>query len=339
MDGESVYFRCDASRAIGSGHVMRCLTLADALSEQGWGCYFIVSEETVKIVPALSAFGHHIHNVSYSPKKADLLIVDHYGLDARYETQARAWAEHILVLDDLADRQHDCDLLLDQTYGRQAEDYKALVPDHCEVLTGCAYALLRPQFHEYRQQSLERRKDLSAVKRVLVSMGSTNIHDVTSKVLEGLALYNGGPLEIDVVLGSDAFAFENVEELVCRLNVETPHMAHLHKAVENMAEMMSQADIAFGCGGTTSWERCALGLPSLLITVADNQNFITSMLKKAGACIHLGRHDQVSAEDIACSIGRLHDAPAECAALSRSSSALCDGLGARRTVENIVSLL
>ena len=147
-------FRADASPTMGGGHVMRCLTLADALRDAGWSCAFATAAESSAMVPALARSGHATIDIASDDAgelgacvgHADLLIVDHYGLGAVFEGRARDWAGQVLVIDDLPNRPHDCDLLLDQTAGRGAGDYAGMVPDHCRLLLGADHALLRPQF-------------------------------------------------------------------------------------------------------------------------------------------------------------------------------------------------
>ena len=328
-------FRCDASLSIGGGHVMRCLTLADELSKSGWVCFFACSSETLKTMPIIHNSEYEVIPTNTSEHEADLLVVDHYNLNREYEASARNWANHILVLDDLANRVHDCDFLVDQTYGRAAIDYEPLVPGHCKILTGCDYALLSPQFAKQRKASLERRENQDSIKRVLISAGNTNIHKVTEKILDGISLYEDSALEIDVVMGSRACSLKDVATQIDTLNSESPHTLQLHTDVGNMAELMSAADIAIGTGGTTSWERCTLGLPAILVVIADNQKLISEQLEKAGACINLGWHADMQAEDVADALESLSKCSAHISKMSQSTSAICDGLGTSRAVEAV----
>src|SRR5262249_18815445 len=158
--------------SIGGGHIARCLALADELAERGHGCVFAVSAETAATMPSLAASGHDIEALSAGttadlepsllaaswPQGCALLVVHHYGRDARFESACCPWAERILVIDDLADRPHDCDLLLDSTLGRAPADYASLCPKTCRMLLGPAYALLRPEFAAARSESLARRR-------------------------------------------------------------------------------------------------------------------------------------------------------------------------------------
>jgi UDP-2,4-diacetamido-2,4,6-trideoxy-beta-L-altropyranose hydrolase len=324
-------FRCDASLAIGSGHVMRCLTLAEGLKQNGWTCMFLSSRETQETIPVLAQSGFRILDPFQGPDTADILIVDHYDLDVRYEAQTRVWANCILVIDDLADRKHDCDILLDQTYGRKAKDYHAFVPTGCEILTGAEYALLRPQFTAMRKQALDRRN--GQINRVLVSMGSTNIHNVTTMVLRGLHAFEGKKLDIDVVLGSTAPRIEDVKDIIQEIENKGLHTIRFLTDVADMASLMTQIDLALGAGGTTSWERCSLGLPSLIVEIADNQHLIANRLHQAGAVYNLGWIDNINGAVIAAALTELCDDRNRVLSMSNKAAQICDGQGVQRVLE------
>ncbi|HRQ61258.1 MAG TPA: UDP-2,4-diacetamido-2,4,6-trideoxy-beta-L-altropyranose hydrolase, partial [Alphaproteobacteria bacterium] len=249
--------------------------------------------------------------------ECDLVVVDHYGLDAAYERPARTWAKRIVVIDDLADRHHDCDVLIDSTFGRNSSDYKSLVPVHCKILCGANYAMLRPQFAALRAQSLARRATLSSPPRVLISLGSTNVGNVTGKVLAALESYTA-PLSLDVVMGSGAAHLDDIK--TGTLHIDTP----------NMAALMASADIAIGAGGTTSWERCCLGLPTILIELADNQSLIASSLHDAGAVLNIGLLNDLTAQKIHAALDDILNNAAKREAMIKTASAICDGRGTER---------
>jgi UDP-2,4-diacetamido-2,4,6-trideoxy-beta-L-altropyranose hydrolase len=325
---KTAYFRCDASPEMGSGHIMRCLTLALALQNVGWNCVFLSSSESAETVPALKETGFDLRPPSWNPPEAEILIVDHYGLDRIYESQARSWARRILVIDDLADRPHDCDILLDQTYGRLAGDYASLVPAQCNVLAGPQYALLRPQFARARARALTRR--IGAVDRVLVSMGGTNIHNITVKVLEGVDAFTDKKLAIDVVLGKGAPYIKAVEERVRNISAKGFHTLRLLSDVQDMADLMAQADMGIGAGGTTSWERCCLGLPSIIIEIADNQRLLARELDRAGAACSLGWHEDVDTEILVRTLKTYLEDNTSVRTMAKKAAALCDGRGLDR---------
>lgn len=325
-----VVFRCDASPQIGSGHVMRCLTLADALREHGAECLFLASDETVTAVPQLNASGYDINHPDDIPDKADWLIIDHYGLDATYETASRQWADQIMVIDDLANRPHDCDLLLDQTFRRSAVDYKLLVPTHCHILTGTRHALLRPEFATMREHALERRQMKAGhVERILITLGGTNLHNITTNVLIALQGFRETPLEIDVVLGGASYYLADVQDAITSLNIVTDHNAALHIDVDarTMAELMTYADICIGAGGSTSWERCCLGLPTVMIVLADNQQKIARELHNAGAVMHLGHFSGLQSTGINDAIAALRNDKDIMMSMIDNASHITDGRG------------
>lgn len=335
-------FRADASPVIGGGHVMRCLTLADALTEAGWRCGFAVRGGSLETVPALGRSAHEVHVIEPEeadeanwlatrwPDGGDWLVVDHYQRDSRFEAACRPWARRILAIDDLADRPHDCDLLLDQTPGRAEADYAGRVPKGCRLLLGPQYALLRPAFAVLREAALARRKAGSEPARLLVSLGAGNPHDVIGPVLEGIG-QSGIAAEVDVVLGAAANR-PAVEGLADRL----PQTVRIHIDAPNMPELMSAADLAIGAAGTTSWERCCLGLPTLLIVLAENQRENADALCRAGAARRVSNGLGTTARQIADALRALAADPGVGAEMADRCATMCDGLGTTRALLSLL---
>jgi UDP-2,4-diacetamido-2,4,6-trideoxy-beta-L-altropyranose hydrolase len=318
-------FRFDASPAMGAGHAYRCLTLAEALSRLGWRCHGIVNREAVATVPALRHSAAMTLGNEDSVGAADWLVVDHYGLDASWETPRRSWAKSILVLDDLADRRHDCDLLLDQTFGRAGADYDGLVPAACRRLTGSDYALLRPEFSRARPASLARRTAEEGLRRILVSLGATDPENHTAEVLRGIE-ESGLPVAVDVVLGSGARHLAAVRTACAALPLDV----RLHVDTEEMPRLMAAADLAIGAAGTSTWERCCLGLPSLMVVIAGNQRRIATAVSGAGAARLLAGPRPALAAQVT---GALQELAADAAALQSMTlraAAICDGRGCDR---------
>jgi len=303
-----VAFRVDSSERIGGGHAMRCLTLADALREGGAETLFVVAAMPPALEARIVGAGHAVVRIAppdgldrpgddwHEPplaaaaqgqdaattlaalgEPADWMVVDHYLLGERWHSAARRGAERILVIDDLANRRLDCDLLLDQTFGRSAAGYRTLVPADAEVLAGAAYALLRPEFARERPAALERRKKGGPVERILVSFGTTDIGGITARVLDSVLAAAPG-CAIDVVLGERAPSLERVRAVAAA----DPRVA-LHIETAAMAQLMRDADLAIGGGGMTTLERCCLALPSLIIPLAENQAANALAIKRAGA--------------------------------------------------------
>lgn len=303
---------------------MRCLTLAKALTAQGWTCAFITEAESFEFVPALAGYQRLDPDDFYnSPVTCDLLVVDHYDCDITYESRFRPFAKMIMVIDDLANRQHDCDLLLDQTYGRTPSEYKNLTPPHCTVLAGAGYALLRPEFSMLRPDMLQKRGQVRAIERILVNFGG---NDQENNILTTLQVlhqchYQGA---IDVVYGVMAPHQESVEAYAATL----PNDICFH-VNPDMAALMCAADLAVGAAGATTWERCCLGLPSILIETADNQRTIIKNLCDNQAVIGSGysclpQHGLLSDFDAV-----------QYAAWVERAASVCDGTGAIKLAQAI----
>jgi len=211
--------------------------------------------------------------------KPNWLIVDHYCLDKEWEQKARRNVAKIMVIDDLANREHHCDVLLDQNLNRKSSDYRDLVPKTARLFIGPAYAILRPEFWAYRAKSLERRKALS-IKNLLISLGGSDKDNITEKVLNSLNQVKfPEAIKITVILGQ-ASPHKDTIKLLAR---NMKHKTNVFVGVDNMAAIMAKADLAIGAAGTSAWERCCLGLPTLMLALADNQEGTAIALDKIGA--------------------------------------------------------
>lgn len=341
MTSPQVVFRVDGGPAIGGGHLARCLALAGALMEHGWRCAFAVSTETAATMPALAKSGHELVALTGPDSEpvaladhwrdgATLLIVDHYGRDREFEAACRPWTKHILVIDDLADRAHDCDWLLDPTSGRKPEDYRFLVPAACHMLLGPSYALLRPEFATARPAALQRRSN-PALHRILLSFGSTDPLNATGACLDALAQL-GFDFAFDVVLGAAAAHLNAVHRRVAQIPG-----ARLHVETDDMAALMAQADCALGGNGATSWERCCLGLPAVTAILADNQRGIAEALAEAGAVTMAGEWNPAMAGDLVRELAAL--TPARLARMAAAAAGICDGLGIFRAADAVKPLI
>ena len=342
---KTVVVRADASAVLGGGHVYRCHTLVSELQGRGWSPVFAGAPETQAVLPFLDLASFLPIPVGLNPREqahflaekldsVSLLIVDHYDLDETFE-QACSFAARRLVVDDLANRRHDCDLLVDQTLGRGRREYRSLVPDRCRVLTGSRYALLRPDFRRARAQSLSRRESLSSPPKLLVMCGATDPTNLSGQVVEALAAF---PQEVEctLVLSPQApFYTEVMEDLKV---LESQARVKVLPGTDRVAELMVESDIAIGAAGSTSWERCCLGLPCLTVVVAENQDLIGRHLEERKATILLGRAEDVKAEVIRrrlVSLLQNNDLRRE---LSENSSQLIDGNGAARVADAIEEL-
>jgi UDP-2,4-diacetamido-2,4,6-trideoxy-beta-L-altropyranose hydrolase len=214
-------------------------------------------------------------------EQLDWLVVDHYALDGRWEQCLRPYCQHMMVIDDLADRSHVCDLLLDQNLGRVADDYRGLTPPDCNLLIGPKYALLRPEFAQQRSKSLIRRGQ-AQLKSILISMGGIDKDNITGLVLDCLsrcALPHD--LSITVVMGANAPWLSRVQAQSDQMPFPTKVLVN----VSDMACLMADVDFAIGAAGGTAWERCCMGLPSFVLVLAANQLAGAQALQKLGAAI------------------------------------------------------
>lgn len=360
-----VAFRADASIQIGTGHVLRCLTLANELTRQGHECWFVCREHPGNLNDLVASHGHtflplqapevdpsqiaqsdddyaHWLGVPWqadvrqtlniiTPLKPDCLVVDHYALDSRWERTMSGVVGKIMVVDDLANRPHVCSVLLDQNLGRVASDYDGLLPAESQKLIGPDFALLRPEFAAIRDQSLQRRKN-AELKRILVSLGGVDHNNITSLVLESLKV---SPLpqstELDIVMGVNSPHLDDVRN---RAN-DLPFRTTVSVNVKNMAERMHQADLSIGAAGGTSWERACLGLPAVLVVLEANQYASAKALEIAGAAILIGgteaeilRMPKIFANVL--KLDRLKQ-------MSKSASTITNGCGAERVARRLIA--
>ena len=357
-----IFFRADASLEIGTGHVMRCLTLANALRERGAECLFVCRPHPGDLMARIAACGHHVAALptphagewpvsaadpahahwlgasweddaaqmlqALAGEHADWLVVDHYALDHRWEHMLRPACNRLMVMDDLADRTHDCDLLLDPSLGRTQLDYAALVPDSAALLLGPEHALLRPEFAAARVESLARRT-APVLRHLLITMGGVDKDNATGRLLDALDAAALPPdLRIIVVMGTHAPWLQEVQARTERMKVDT----HVRTGVKDMARLMTDSDLAIGAAGSTSWERCCLGLPTIQLVLAENQIGCAGWFERLGAAASLVLTQNLTT-DLSQLIGRMDtDRLRDMAA---TAARICDGRGVNRIVASM----
>lgn len=289
-----VLIRTDASVEIGSGHVMRCLTIAHEIRKRGHQVLFYMKRLPGNLIELVKGKGFP---VVHEFQSVDICIIDHYGMDEEWERKIRPFVKKIVVIDDLANRRHDCNVILDQNVLPNLENrYDSLVPEGCVKLLGPKYLIMREEFIKEREQVRLRDGD---VNHLLVFMGGTDPTGETLKVLA--ALRDSSIQRVDVVVGSGNPDREKVKA-IC---VERGYSYHCQ--IDYLASLMAKADFSIGAGGSTTWERCYVGLPSSSTIVAENQILATETAAKLGAVINLGWHEQVTVDTYRKLLDSLHN--------------------------------
>lgn len=319
-----VVFRADSSTRAGAGHVMRSLALADRLAESGAEILFLCRDEPGNLNSLVAEKGYRVLGIGNDGKTdgiggCDWLVVDHYELDEKWEKAMRPQARLIMAIDDLADRKHDCDLILDQNF-ETGSRYGGLVPESAQGLFGPSYALLRKEFSIMRERMGIRD---GSIRRILVFFGGSDATDETSKALEGIRMSMHAKCHVDVIAGSSNPNRSRLETLCSGL----PD-ASFHCQVNDMARFMMQADLSVGAGGTSTWERCCLGLPSLVTVLADNQEMVAETVASKGAILNLGRSETLASEDYRRALDSLDEGKMK--SMSGNGLLLVDGKGCER---------
>jgi UDP-2,4-diacetamido-2,4,6-trideoxy-beta-L-altropyranose hydrolase len=355
-----VAIRTDASLLIGSGHVMRCKTLAEELRKRGSEVLFICRNHRGALIPLLTETDYSVMALpapnSMNPIRPDMpddysawlgveqsvdtqqtiealgnfrpdwLVVDHYGLDESWERKLREHVGKVFVIDDLVNRPHDCDVLLNQNLlGDLDKAYESLVSDHCRKLLGPTFALLRPEFRKARETL--RQRD-GTIRRILVFFGGVDPTGETEKALDAIDQLDAPDIAVDVVVGANNPRAEIIQA-ICQ---GMPNVT-FHQQVSNMAQLMAAADLTIGAGGTASWERCCLGLPSLVTIVADNQATPTSNLANSGGVMILGTSARLGTQDYLSAITNLE--PEGLRQMQTTCLDLVDGRGLERVILSI----
>jgi UDP-2,4-diacetamido-2,4,6-trideoxy-beta-L-altropyranose hydrolase len=329
----NVLFAPGAGPGVGGGHVMRCLVLAEALAARGARCAFAVNAAGAALVRRFGGGRFMMHHgevqAALAAEAFEVLVLDDYALAAEQERPLRGQAK-LVVIDDLADRPHLADLLIDPGYGRTDADYAVLLPADAVRLTGPRYALVKPAFVQLRAETLAR-SNPETPRRSFISFGLSDIGGIAERAV-AMVRMKFPDLPLDVALASDA---ASVSKLKAR--AETDASLHLHLDAANVADLMAAADFAVGAGGASTWERACLGLPALAVIVADNQRPTIQALAKDGAllAVELGspRFEALFDEALA-RLARV-DVRQD---LRHNSVGLCDGLGARRVAEAILAV-
>ncbi|MEM9277883.1 MAG: UDP-2,4-diacetamido-2,4,6-trideoxy-beta-L-altropyranose hydrolase [Pseudomonadota bacterium] len=344
-------FRVDSSPLIGAGHVMRCLTLANMLRARGMECVFVCRDFPGNISAKIVSAAFEVQLLKHDPalpennwlgagqaedadetlsamktQKPDWFVVDHYGIASEWEEAACAKMQgcKVLAIDDLADRKHTCDMLMDLSPGRLATDYDGLVSEKTKLLTGLDYALLRPGFAKLRQKLGASKSGPQKPANILVTFGGGNIDEPLRETLKAFA-------------GMGDLVDLNLTVIGKKPEHELPDL--LTKNVEwieyepDMASRMADADLMICAAGGTSWERCCLGVPAVALMVAENQRLNFEALEKSGAALCV----KTDASEIASALKNLVQDQELYSRISANAWNLCDGEGAKRVADALLA--
>ena len=319
-----VIIRTDASETIGIGHVMRCLIIADELRKRNCSVSFLMKPLPGNLITEVKQRGYNVIT-TFSP--ADICIIDHYDIDINWEKKIRPYVNKIIVIDDLANRRHDCDVLLDQNLTKNDKTrYDDLVPNYCKKLLGIEYFLMREEFAMERKNLRQRTGELH---RLLVFMGGSDPTNETLKVLQALQETSHPFSQIDVVVGKSNPQAEKIKK-ICKYEGFAFHIQ-----VDYMAKLMHQADFSFGTGGTAMWERCLLALPSTSTIVAKNQLDATKQAAKLGVTWNLGWHGNITVATYKQVINELTVRKQQLKTMSARAAALTQNV---RSIRKIVDI-
>lgn len=341
----NIIIRTDSSDQIGSGHVMRCLTLADYLKSRDNTVRFVCRYLPDNMITYIEQRGYSVEvlmppdgiinfenlngyeewltvttefdlkqtsEILSKSSASDWLIIDHYALDKNWHKSVRSFCNNLMVIDDLANRKYDCDIILDQNLnGNMNGRYGDLVSEKCIRLIGPQFALLRPEFINARNAVKEHS---GRIKNILIFFGGVDNDNLTSRAIEAVLQCEYKNFHVDVIVGMGNSYYNEIRE-ICN----DRQSFQIHRNVNNMAKMMAQADLAIGAAGTTSWERAWLGLPSIIVVLADNQKSGADALHRTGTAWNLGFHSEVTATKIRGAIDFAIANPNETIAMSKRS--------------------
>ena len=365
----NIVVRADASTNIGAGHIMRCLTLVHSLksvsSEKKIQITFIchklpeylkqkILNESFELIELKRECDNEpwtqendsaqCINILSSLPTTDLLIQDHYRLNAPWQELISPFIQKLLVIDDLANRKHKTDYLLDQAFGRLPEDYTPWVDQTCQLLTGHSFILLRSEFSKLISTAFNKRNNTDTIENILISLGGMDVNNISEKAIKSVINLQNPAMQteqqkqkkqykLNLVMSSAATHLDKIKKLI------KPHSwISLHIDTNEMAKLMLDADIAIGASGTSAWERCSLGLPTLSIVLADNQSLVSANLAKQGAIINLGLGEEITVEGITTELIALINDKNKYHLMSEKCFKCCDGEGTYRVKNQLFNV-
>lgn len=330
---KQIVFCLEANARIGTGHLMRCMTIADELDQKKYHIYFICGKLTHIMQAFIDDKGYKF-SIEDNEKnilkileniKPDYLIIDHYGIDSRFEIKARPYSKQIIVVDDMADRFHNCDFLLDQGPLRTKDDYKPWVNPECQLLLGSDYVLIKPDFRRLRKSCI------TSWEKGFISFGGSDPDNITLKILKALDRdLNMKNIKWTIIAGVANQNWHSLKNFTNQTQMEIT----LIKQTNQIATLMSNHDFAFGAAGTMAWERACIGLPSITFSIADNQKFGIEVIRQfdLGETLDVS---EIATNKLMIAMKRLkHQAKNY---LNRNQ-AMVDGLGVERLMRTLAIL-
>tara|TARA_B110000438_G_scaffold280775_1_gene306335 strand:+ start:2096 stop:3130 length:1035 start_codon:yes stop_codon:yes gene_type:complete len=340
---KNLFVRVDVTPKIGTGHFFRCLTLTKNLINIFDEIIFITNtndkniielileNEGYSIIPYESIDKLHLtinNSINWNKQSAkNFLLIDNYDLDWNFESSVRNIFNKIFVIDDLANRKHDCDLLIDQNYYHDQDiRYKKLLPESAQILIGPKYAIIRNEFKNVKKINFKN------IKNILVSFGGSDPTNECEKILKAFSSKNSLNFNIIVIAG----IFNNNYLKLKKEFQNTPNVK-IFDYVKNIGQLMSDSDLFIGAGGTTTWERFYLGLPSITTIISDNQTESIEFLSKMGHVINLGFGKDVTSEKYLQTLQNLENN--FLSDISKKNRSLVDGNGTDRIKQQIIELI
>jgi len=349
---KNLFVLVDASTEIGSGHLFRCLTLSREMKTFFSKIILLTSDESKPIIEniklddidtihissfknlKLEDYTHEFDAIKkilldYSEDR-NFLLIDHYDIDSNFELMLKNLFLKIFIIDDLANRKHSCDLLIDHGYYKDLDNrYNKFVSKNTTKLLGPKYMIIRPEFRKIAKKNFE---ELITLKKILITFGSVDVTNECEKVLDALCSLTKNKFEIDVIAGSYNKNFSNLVK-----KYEKYDNINIVQHVNNIEVLMSNSDLCIGAGGTTNLERCCVGMPSIVTIVADNQKEGINFLSESGHVINLGLAQDVTTKTYLEVLKNLD--PKLLLEMSQNNQKLVDGLGCNRIKKEITKLI
>lgn len=325
---------------------MRCLALAQAWQEQGGTAIFLMApgaetlgnrlkHDNIREVCLFSQPGS-LADAQETAKtalsyQAAWVALDGYQFTSDYQRTLKDEIKHLLLLDDIGDaKSYYADLLLNQNAYATPEIYGDRAGE-CGMLLGANYFLLRREFLEWRNYDRQIR---TCARNMLITFGGSDAQNATAGILQALAMLSASPMNLRVLVGASNPNRDGLERLAAKL----PHSVEFETDTLRIADEMAWADVAISAAGSTSWELAFMGLPSLLVTLAENQHGCAQYLDSHGIAIGLGWQHRVQTSETAAALSALAEDPEKRKQMSSRGRRLIDGGGALRVVKAMASI-